>query len=300
MLHTEFVASSRKCDSSLPCGTMARSGRINRARTALVQPFLAKFIRILAHKVGLIRRILIIIGRAENRQGLRFELVAHASRLNGGVARLVHHPFSREGVDAIKRRIATIIIVVVVNVVGGTLWISRDIHSRIDALVLARHIGKPLVKIQVIATFSHFADDNTFVHVGRAVRIRLSKEQIRGHHARRVNNGVGPFVVAVRALEAAHRFQSVFVTALSPAFCRFIPTFAIFQDRTSRNLLQITRQRKVLLHRKAVNTNLGTHSRERIHVAASLMIRSRGIPNIIIAKSVHGNASRCYIIINFV
>ena len=222
--------------SGLPSCAMATTV-INSTRATLIQPILAKLSRILVQEVGLRLGVLVVVRRAENRESLRVILVTHTVRLDRSVTGLVHHPFSCSRVDAIQRRVTTIVVVVVVNVVLGTSRIPRDIHRRVDTLVLARHVEIPLFKELVIATFIHLADDNTVIHINLAIGTRRSKHQIGVHHARRVNNRVSPDCTTIRAFVTTHVILGILVTTLRPSLSRLLGTFTILQDRTSRNSL---------------------------------------------------------------
>ena len=302
MLPAEIAVSLR----SAPCGTTIRRdirGRTdaiaidnsghrarNSTRTAILQPRRAKGVGIGSLEVSLGLVVLVFIRRAENGKTLRAILSTLSNTLcirflNIRIADLGLNPLLCHRINRIERRVTTVIVVIVVDVVVR-VRILRDIHRGIRSQVPVRNIVVPLVEELVIAKIIQLLDMGTIIHVALArFRIGIVKAHIGLDHPRGVVHRVCPIGLVVQANKATHRIQGVSITALRNTCNSRSFTFTVFQGLIRRGGLQIKRQNRGRGLRVAVAGNQG--SRLGFLVTAGRMISSLAEPRGIVTIKVH-------------
>ena len=114
-------------------------------------------------------------------------------------------------IDAIQREESNIIIAATVNVIFGILFLNK-IERRVDSLIHGRDIGKPLIKVGVIAAFILLTNRDAIDHVNFAVSAS-SKLQVRLHHTRRGNHRVRPNRFAIGAVIVVNGFKRIRIPA---------------------------------------------------------------------------------------
>ena len=208
-------------------------------------------------------------------------------RLNRRITRLLGNPLLGNRINRIKRRITTIIVVIVVHEILG-ITILRNIHRRVRSQVPAFNIVVPLIEELVIAKFIRFLDLHTVVHIVLAIGARM-EFQVSLNHSRGVVHRVCPIGLVALTDKATHGIQGVPITALRNSRNSRSFAFTIFQGFVKRDIAQISRQIQVFGLRKTVTSDHGT--RPRGHVTTGCMIRLFIEPYGIVTISVHRRAA---------